>query len=234
MGAGRRPGDDLRRLPDGDALPLTAAEPDDGSDTVWYASYGSNLCADRFGCYLAGGLPRGAAHPCRGARDATPPREDRPLDIPHRLYFAGTSKTWGGAPCFIDTVEDATTPTHARAYLITWGQFEDVVAQENGHRATPPIDRALHGLAAGTGQRIGPGRYEHLLCVGRLDDVPVLTFTSPSTMDDAGLAAPAPAYLSLLVDGLRESHRLRDDALVTYLGSAPGCSTELAASALTR
>jgi hypothetical protein len=150
------------------------------------------------------------------------------------LYFAGTSATWGGAPCFIDTVEDAARPTHARAYLITWAQFEDVVAQENGRRATPPIDRALQGLAVGTGQRVGAGRYEHLLCVGRLDDAPVLTFTSPWTMDDAELAAPAPAYLSLLVDGLRESHHLRDDALVAYLGSAPGCSTELAASALAR
>jgi hypothetical protein len=86
----------------------------------------------------------------------------------------------------------------------------------------------------GAGHRLGPGRYENLLCVGRLDDVPVLTFTSPWAMDDAEIAAPAPAYLSLLVDGLREAHHLRDEALVAYLGSAPGCSTELAASAVTR
>jgi hypothetical protein len=214
---------------------VTLTGPDDGPDTVWYAGYGSNLCADRFTCYLAGGLPRGAELPCRGARDTTPPRGDRPLDIGYRLYFAGTSKTWcGGAPCFVDTAEDAATPAHARAYLITWGQFEDVVAQENGRRETPPLDRSLRRLAVGASRQVGPGRYENLLCVGRHDGVPVLTFTSPWTIDEAELRAPAPAYLSLLIDGLRESHHLDDDALVTYLGSAPGCCEALVASALTR
>lgn len=108
------------------------------------------------------------------------------------------------------------------------------MAQENGRRATPPLDPALRRLAAGAAHRIGPGRYEHVLCVDRLDDVPVLTFTSPWPMTEAELAAPAPAYLSLLVDGLRESHHLRDDALVAYLGSAPGCSEALVGAALTR
>lgn len=203
---------------------------------VWYASYGSNLCAERFGCYLAGGLPRGAAHPCRGARDATPPRDDMALDIPYRLYFAGTSRLWnGGAPCFIDLAEDPTTPTHARAYLISWEQFEDVVAQENGRAETPPLDPGFADLAVGAGHRIGQGRYENLLCVGRADDgVAVLTFTSPWTMHDAELNAPAPVYLELLLDGLRESHHLEDDALVTYLGRASGCSEALVASALHR
>jgi hypothetical protein len=38
---------------------------------------------------------------------------------------------------------------------------------------------------------------------------------------------PSPAYLRIIVDGLREVHELSDDALVAYLGSAPGCSEEL-------
>lgn len=108
------------------------------------------------------------------------------------------------------------------------------MAQENGRRETPPIDRALHALDVGAGHPMGNGRYEHVVCVGRLDGVPVLTFTSPWPMGHAELGAPSPAYLSLLVDGLRESHQLSDDALVAYLGSAPGCSEALVASALTR
>ena len=28
---------------------------------VFYAAYGSNLCAERFGCYLSGGRPPGLA-----------------------------------------------------------------------------------------------------------------------------------------------------------------------------
>jgi hypothetical protein len=199
---------------------------------VWYASYGSNLCAERFGCYIAGGTPRGATRPCRGARDTTSPRQDRPLEIPYPLYFAGTSKTWAGAPSFIDIVESRAATTRARAYLITWEQFEDVVAQENGRGVTTPIALAPDDLAVGRGHPLGSGRYENLLCVGRDDVAPVLTITSPWTMAHAELGAPAPNYLRTMIDGLRESHELRDDAITAYLGAAPGCNEELVASAL--
>jgi hypothetical protein len=198
---------------------------------VWYAGYGSNLCADRFRRYIAGGTPPGATGRSRGARDKTGPRGDRSLDIPHRIYFAGSSTTWDGSPCFIDTAESPTTPTHARAYLITWEQFEDVVAQENG-RATAPVVLAPDEPQAGASIQLGPGRYENLLCFGRLDGFPLVTFTSPWAMAEAELGAPSPAYLRVMIEGLRESHRLSDDAIVRYLGSAPGCSEELAASAL--
>jgi hypothetical protein len=199
---------------------------------VWYASYGSNLCAERFGCYIRGGTPRGATRPCRGARDTTPPRQDRALEIPYRLYFAGASKTWGGSPCFLDTVESPATPARARAYLITWEQFEDVVAQENGRRVTSPIVLAPDDLAVGRSHPLGSGRYENLLCVGRESGAPVLTFTSPWAMAQAELGAPAPNYLAVLIDGLRESHKMRDGEITTYLRLAPGCSEELVAAAL--
>ncbi len=198
---------------------------------VWYAGYGSNLCADRFRCYLEGGTPRGTTRPCRGARDRAQPRGDRPLDIPHRLYFAGNSTTWGGSPCFVDIVESPATPTHARAYLITWEQFEDVVAQENG-RPTSPLGLAFDDLVAGASIRVGPGRYEHLLCLGRHDGIPVVTFTSPRTMTDVEPGAPSSMYLKVMIAGLRASHALSDDVLVAYIGAAPGCTEELAASVL--
>jgi hypothetical protein len=198
---------------------------------VWYAGYGSNLWAARFRCYIEGGTPPGLTRSCRGARDTTPPSVDRPFEIPHRLYFAGLAEPWGGAPAFIDTVERPDPATHARAYLITWEQFEDVVAQENG-RPTAPVALALDDLTAGSRTRLGPGRYENLLCFGRLDEFPVVAFTSPWTMNEAQLGAPSPSYLKVMIAGLRESHTMSDDALVAYLGSAPGCSEELATSAL--
>jgi hypothetical protein len=208
-----------------------AQRPDDGHRMVWYCSYGSNLCAERFYCYVVGGKPPGASRTQPGARDTTLPLDDRPLEIPYRLYFAGVSKFWDGSPCFIDTLESSDTPTLARAYLITWGQFEDVVAQENG-RSTSPIDLELKDLSAGSSRLIGPGRYENMLCTGHIDGVPALTFTSPCTMAEANVGAPAVAYLRLMVTGLRESHGLSDGALVTYLGSAPGCSEQLVSSVL--
>jgi hypothetical protein len=201
---------------------------------VWYAGYGSNLCAERFRCYIAGGTPPGLTRACRGARDTTHPRKDRPLDIDHRLYFAGFAKAWAGAPCFVDTVESPDTPTHARAYLITWEQFEDVVAQENGRpTASIAIDPDRGGLTESCSIRLGPGRYENLLCFGGHDDgFPVVTITSPLTMRDAPLGAPSPAYLQVMIAGLRQSHRMSDDAIVAYLAAAPGCSEQLTVSAL--
>ena len=198
---------------------------------VWYAGYGSNLCAERFRCYIAGGIPPGLTRPSRGARDTRLPREDRALDIDHRLYFAGFARPWGGAPCFIDTVESPGTPTHACAYLITWEQFEDVVAQENG-RPTAPIDLDRGDLTEKGSTRLGPGRYENLLCFGRHDDgFPVVTITSARTMSEARLGAPSPAYLTVLIAGLRQSHSMSDDAIVAYLAAAPGCSEQLVVSA---
>jgi hypothetical protein len=194
---------------------------------IWYAGYGSNLCAERFRCYIEGGIPPGLTRRCRGARDTTRPRADCPLDIPHRLYFAGYAQGWGGAPCFVDTAESPGPPTRARAYLITWGQFEDVVAQENG-RPTTQLDIEPGDLTTGFSVRVGAGRYENVLCVGRLDEFPVVTITAPWTMIEAQLGAPSSTYLDVMIAGLRESHALRDDEIVAYLGAAPGCSEELA------
>ena len=200
-------------------------------DMVWYAGYGSNLSAERFLCYIAGGTPRGAARPCRGARDTTPPREDRPLDVPYRLYFAGHSKMWDGAPAFIDIVNRTDLPARARAYLITWEQFEDVVAQENG-RPTAPLDLAPEELALGSSHLIGAGLYPNVRCVGHLEGHPALTFTSARTMADtqAEFARPADVYLETMIDGLRAAHAMSDDAIVAYLGSAPGCSEKVVAA----
>jgi hypothetical protein len=144
--------------------------------------------------------------------------------MPYPLYFAGVSTQWGGSPAFVD----ATAPsgsTLGRGYLITWEQFEDVVAQENG-RPTEPIAVGDSELEEEFSHQIGPGRYDLLVCTGRLEGVPVITFTSPWAMSDAEIGAPAPAYLAMLIGGLRETHGLSDEDLVQYLGSAPDCSAD--------
>ncbi len=201
--------------------------------TVYYASYGSNLYAARFACYLRGGRPPGASRTYDGARDGALPSDSVALSLPHRLYFTRFSKVWGGAPAFVDT---ALAPEHgalARAYLITWEQFEDVVAQENG-RSTAPIEIAPSELEDGFSRPIGTGRgwYENLLCVGRHAGHPVVTITAPWALANVEPAAPAPGYLAMMIGGLRESLGLEDSAIVRYLSSAPGCDEELVRTAL--
>lgn len=196
---------------------------------VWYGSYGSNLCADRFACYIQGGRPPRATHTHAGARDRRPPRDTLALQVPYRLYFTGTSTAWGGSPAFIDTERSDAHPSLVRAYLITWKQFEDVVAQENGRGSSP---LRVSTLTEGAFELIGPGRYENLLCIGEQGGVPIVTFTAPWTLREITPGAPSLDYLTTLVTGLREAHELDGDALVSYLGAAPGCTAGLARRAL--
>jgi hypothetical protein len=190
---------------------------------IWYASYGSNLYAERFACYIAGGRPHGATQTYVGARDKTLPLDAVALETSHQLYFSGESRVWGGSTAFIDTKPVAGVVGLALAYLIGWDQFEDVVAQENGRR-TASIEIEDHDLISGFSRQIGPGRYENLLCTQRLNDRPVVTFTAPWSMEDVTPAAPSVGYLAMLIGGLREAHDLTNEEVTSYLGSAPGCS----------
>ena len=61
---------------------------------IWYATYGSNMSRARFGIYLRGGIPEGAAHAYPGCRDASDPVDVRNVDIDLQLAFGGNSETW--------------------------------------------------------------------------------------------------------------------------------------------
>jgi len=169
---------------------------------LWYASYGTNLDLARLTCYLAGGTPLGAALACPGARDASPPRDDRALTLPGSVYFSWESPSWGGGVAFYDPAPAAVEHDRAaaRAYLLTTEQFCDVVAQEM-HRP-PGADLDLAELLATGTTAIGAGRYETLLTVDRIDGVPVVTFTSPASAHPPVLNAPADAYLATMGRGL--------------------------------
>ena len=210
---------------------MSQTEPSMSERLVWYATYGSNLCEARFLRYITGGRPPGVSHSHAGARDKRAPRADMALALPHRLYFAGTSKVWSGAPCFVDTDVTPDAFSHARAYLIGWEKSEDIVAQENG-RPSVPIELGPDDLAPGSTHQLGSRRYENVLCLGTLDGVPVLSLTSPWSMSSAEIDAPSIVYLKVLITGLREVHGLLDEEIVAYLGAAPGCNEPLVTQAI--
>jgi hypothetical protein len=184
-----------------------------GEDLVWYVSYGSNLCAARFACYLGGGRPPGAARDYPGCADPTPPRRAVPVWLPGGIYFAGTSRVWGGGMAFYDPTLPGRVA--ARGYLITGAQFADVVDQEM-HRA--PGSGIDLGPVMGHGRdRIGDGRYETLLRVGERDGRPLLTFTAPWTAADVEHTTPALAYLEMLATGLHEAYDWEPAQVDAYL-----------------
>jgi hypothetical protein len=189
----------------------TARELPDHGD-VWYVSYGSNLYAARLTAYLQGGVPPGGSRANPGARDGTPPRRDVPVDLPGSLYFAGESPQWGGGVAFYDhDAQDPRqgAPTAARAYLVTAAQFADIAAQEMYRipQQGDPLEEVVIGGIDGGVHHAGPGRYETLVEVGRLDGAPMLLFTAPHGIDHAEHTAPSAAYLAMLAAGLRESRQ---------------------------
>lgn len=193
------------------------------STHVWYVSYGSNMASARLRTYLEGGTPVGGSRRNPGARDSTPPQRDAPVDLPGALYFAGQSPQWGGGVAFYDHEARDRGPTHARAYLVTAAQFADVAAQEM-YRVPAEDDPVGQVLLRGFEERhqVGPGRYETLLEVGRLEGLPLLVFTSPDGIDAVEHQPPAPAYAAMLATGLRESRGWDDEQVTAYLHRAGG------------
>ncbi len=197
-------------------------------EQVWYASYGSNMSRRRFLHYLQGGRPDGAARDYLGARDSAAPLGVEPVELDGGVCFAWESPTWGGGVAFYDP--DAPGTTFGRAYLLTAGQFADVAAQEM-HRV-PDADLDLAPLWADRQAVLGPGRYERLLVVGEIDDVPVVTFTASWSREEMQLNAPAAAYLRVMAAGLREAHGLTAEEVVDYLLGCPGIELAWTVSAL--
>lgn len=189
-------------------------------DQVWYASYGSNLCSSRFGYYLHGGQPPGATRTYPGARDRTPPADDRALFVPGQLYFAWESPTWTGGVAFYDPAESSDSVA-AHAYLISAQQFSDVAAQEMHRPPGAELDvQAL--LADDLIARLGEGRYETLHRVGEIDGLPVVTFSAPWSVATAPLNPPSTVYLRMIADGLRATHDWTISQTCDYLLAAPG------------
>lgn len=191
-------------------MPLVPLKP---SRVVWYVGYGSNLHAERFACYLAGGTPVGAARGYPGCRDTSPPLATRALEVPGGIYFATESPVWLGGRAFYDP--ELPGVTAARGYLVTTGQFADVAAQEMYR--DPGVDLDLSAVLADGRHALGPGRYETLLHLGEHDGHPALTFTAPWRAADVEHTKPSAAYLTVLASGLAESHGWSADRIADYL-----------------
>ena len=94
---------------------------------VWYACYGSNLNEERFLRYIKGGICEFNGRSYDGCTDKSDPIADKPVIIPHKLYFGNSSGAWGGGGvAFINPRWDSEQSTWGRMYLITEEQFEQI------------------------------------------------------------------------------------------------------------
>ncbi|QXE39237.1 histone deacetylase [Streptomyces sp. GMY02] len=187
---------------------------------VWYASYGSNTNLGRLAYYITGGRHPGGARVYPGCRDRRPPERSVPVELRGVLYFATESAVWTGGRAFYDP--DADGNVLARAHLVTAQQFSDIAAQEMYRRPGNELD--LTEVLSSGRAALGEGRYETLVCPGTLDGVPVLTFTAPRPVADAGLNSPSAAYLALLARGLLEAGAWDAATVAAYLAECPGAA----------
>ncbi|WP_236594254.1 histone deacetylase [Saccharothrix sp. 6-C] len=183
------------------------------SGVVWYVGYGSNMHAERFACYLAGGTPAGATRGYPGCRDTRPPLATRALEVPGGIYFATESPVWLGGRAFYDPALPGVAA--ARGYLVTAAQFADVAAQEMYREPGPDLDLTV--VTADGRHVLGPGRYETLLHLGEHDGHPALTFTAPWGAADVEHTKPSADYLTVLATGLAETHGWRTGRIADYL-----------------
>ena len=151
------------------------------NNLIWYVCYGSNLCLNRFMCYLTGdGNDKYniQANSKRKCNDQTPPIDSRIIEIPFELYFARESRTWKEmGVCFIDP--NKKSKTVGRAYLITEKQYEHIWCWE-GKNNWYPIQIEL----------------------GEIDGVKAVTFTAASrNIPDK---KPCDLYYQVVRDGLIE------------------------------
>ncbi|MDZ5623424.1 histone deacetylase [Nocardioides sp. HM23] len=174
---------------------------------VWYAAYGSNTDAARFGCYLRGGCPDGGTRTHPGCRDTTPPAATKPLWLPGSVYFAGMSTVWGGGMAFYDPATPG--PVAARGWLVTVQQLADLITQEMhddpGNR--PDLEHRIRTIVSRSGDGIhslGSGRYETLVTTRSLDGTPVVTFTARRAHHRRERRAPSPRYQATIAAGLAQ------------------------------
>lgn len=192
-------------------------------DLVWYVSYGSNMHADRLGCYIAGGTAPGATRAQPGCRDGTPPRASRGTFLPGGIYFATLSPVWNGGRALYDPQLPGEQAA-ARAWLVTPGQFADIAAQEMYRE--PDGDLDLSRVLDCGRVELGPGRYETLIHAGDHEGYPQLTFTAPHRADEVDPVAPSAAYLRMLAGGIQEAHAWSLERAAEYLAGLSGAAGE--------
>lgn len=188
---------------------------------IWYASYGSNLCEERFLCYIRGGQPEGAAKSYLGCSDKTLPVDKKEIYICSEIYFAKNSGNWeNGGVAFIKTNFDEQMQTLGRMYLITKEQFIDVVKQETDFKSVLIINFE-RAISEGSLVFRNGSWYNKIIFLGKWCDYPIFTFTNQDNISPT--TKPNNKYLRTIVKGIQETYdHLNTSEIVNYLISKQG------------
>jgi|AntDeeMinimDraft_5_1070356.scaffolds.fasta_scaffold00293_13 hypothetical protein len=188
---------------------------------IWYACYGSNLLDARFHCYIEGGQPEGSTRLYDGCSDKTLPEKSEPIKINHELYFAKSAGTWnGGGVCFVKPQPNPEKTTLGKRYLITRGQFTELVKQEIDFQGPLEID---FEKARENGSLLFKKEawYGQLLYLSEKEACPIFTFTNADYLQNE-INPPDIAYISTIIKGLKATYSLSPKEIKTYLSEIIG------------
>jgi len=202
---------------------------------VWYVSYGSNLSWSRFLCYIQGGTPKGAKRQYAGCTNKSLPLASGKYQIKHQIYFAKNSPIWGGWG--VAFIKSNPLPAYeknitlGRKYLITKGQFIQVVRQENGKDIDDSSIELDFDVAEKKSQCfISPENectwYGRIINLGTREGVFVFTVTAKWSDNFDRYNLPSDTYLKTIIEGLREIYVMTDNEIIDYLISIPGIYTK--------
>lgn len=191
-------------------------------EEFYYMSYGSNLCMDRFMCYVEGGKPERSTRTFLGCRDRTPPRESLGVVFEGSVYYANHSVQWGGGG-FLFADFDEPKLSLGRVHLVTREQFSDIVAQECRFEAGG-VDVDFDKILS-VGHVVDKSLlYGHTVYVGTLNHLPVISFTTDFSQRDVAdghapfrLNPPSEAYDNVVHKGLVETFGLDDEQINSYM-----------------
>ena len=171
---------------------------------VWYLGYGSNLCEERFLCYIRGGKFIWGGRDARGCTDKNLPKANEQISIPCRLYFAKSSTNWdNGGVAFISPNKelDESSQTLGRIWKITKEQYEQIRNQE------------------------GRGWYGREIPLGMKDNSPVYTITNTTILTPYN--QPSEGYLKTIALGIKETANWNNEKIFQYLKEKAGIKSQV-------
>ncbi|MGE4321125.1 MAG: hypothetical protein AB7E61_06735 [Acholeplasmataceae bacterium] len=153
---------------------------------VWYACYGSNICEDRFLCYIDG-IEReicGIKIKNNGCTNIKKPIENKVYEFKHNIYFDKKSNKWGKkGVAFIDLEHEGFA--YGRIYKITEEQFSQIRCQEG---------RGLSWYGYPQNDFTDP--------IDEVDGIKVYTFTQKNNNGSRNM--PSDEYKAVIIKGLME------------------------------
>ncbi|MDD5572009.1 MAG: hypothetical protein PHD97_12740 [Bacteroidales bacterium] len=193
-------------------------------ENIWYASYGSNILEERFLCYIRGGQLLGASKNYIGCTDKSLPLDKKEICINRELYFAKKSKIWdNGGVCFIKTNFEPRQKTLGRMYLITKGQFIDIVRQETNN-TDELIINFRKAMADGSLIFKEKSWYGNIIYLGNQNSSPIFTFTHQGNIEQTN--KPSASYLKIIIKGIQETYNLSVAEIYDYLIAKQGIVDE--------